>query len=183
VIQDLDARIERAEDLLYGPAGGRGVVRVGTNPLYLQVESAIATLQSEVQALRSREAELKLQLAGFEERQLRLFELEPELQALERRRDAAELALSAFAAQEARGRQQAGDVAGEAAVVRVLEPATAPVRGASFRLPALIAAVLVAAFAALITGMMRALTRRGLATPGSAERTLGLPVLASVQKY
>ena len=47
----------------------------------------------------------------------------------------------------------------------------------------LIAAVLVAAFAALIAGMMRALTRRGLATPGSAERTLGLPVLASVQKY
>lgn len=183
VIQDLDARIERAEELLYGPAGGRGVVRVGTNPLYLQVESAIATLQSEVQALRSREAELKLQIAGFEERQLRLFELEPELQALERRRDAAASALSAFVAQEARGRQQAGDVAGEAAVVRVLEPATAPVRGESFRLPALIAAVLIAAFAALIAGMMRALTRRGLATPGSAERTLGLPALASVQKY
>lgn len=182
VIQDLDARIERAEELLYEQGGAAGLVRQEANPLYLQIESAIATLQSEVQALRSREAELKLQIAGFEERQLRLFELEPELQALERRRDAADLALRAVAAQEAQALEQSG-AAGDLGAMRVLEPATAPVRGSSLRLPALIGAVLFALLAALMVGVMRAYTRRGLATPGSAERTLGLPVLASVQKY
>jgi hypothetical protein len=34
-----------------------------------------------------------------------------------------------------------------------------------------------------MVGLMRALTRNGFATPGAVERTLGLPVLATVQKY
>jgi len=183
VIRDLEARIRREEDLLNGQQDARGLVRVGPNPLYHQVEAATATLQSEVQALRSREAELRLQIAGFEESQARLFALEPELQALERRRDAAERALTALAANQAGGLQQAGAAGRAAAAVRMLEPAKVPVRGEGLRLPALIGAVLLAGLTALMAGMIRAFTRRGLATAGSAGRTLGLPVLASVRKY
>ena len=147
------------------------------------LEAAIATLQSEVQALRSREAELKLQIAGFEESQARLFALEPELQVLERRRDGAERAFAALEAVQAGGLAQAGAAGREAAAVRVLERANVPVSGESLRLPVLIGAVFLAGLTALMAGMIRAFTRRGLATPGSAGRTLGLPVLASVQKY
>lgn len=183
VIQDLEARIRREEELLNGQQAARGLVRVGPNPLYGQVEAAIATLQSEVQALRSREAELKLQIAGFEESQARLFALEPELQVLERRRDGAERAFTALEAVQAGGPGQAGAAGREAAAVRVLERANVPVSGESLRLPVLIGAVFLAGLTALMAGMIRAFTRRGLATPGSAGRTLGLPVLASVRKY
>jgi chromosome segregation ATPase len=52
VIQELDKRIEQAESYLDTRAGTGGIVRRGPNPLYQQVEAAIATLQSEVQWLK-----------------------------------------------------------------------------------------------------------------------------------
>lgn len=183
VIQELDKRIEQAEGLLDSAAGPGGVVRRGPNPLYQQVEASIARLQSEVQALRGQETELKSQISGFEERQRRLVDLEPGLQELERSREVAERSARAFAEREveARARNEMAQRSGN--TIRLLEPATAPIRGSSLRLPAAILALLLAGLAALVVGVMRAMTRSGFATPGSAERTLGLPVLATIQKY
>lgn len=183
VIKELDKRIEQAEGFLESRPGAGGVVRRGPNPLYQQVEASIARLQSEVQALRGQEAELKSQIGGFEVRQRRLVELEPGLQELERSREVAERSARAFAEREVdeRARNELTQRSGNN--IRLLEPATAPIKGSSLRLPAAILALLLAGLAALVVGVMRAMTRSGFATPGSVERTLGLPVLATIQKY
>lgn len=176
VIEDLDDRIGQIETDLGTKAGG---VRREPNPLYEQIEASIATLTSQVQALRSQEEELSAQITAIEESQRRLVALEPELETLERRKAAAELALSVHTERAARGE----GAPGAAGSIRLLEPATPPVRGESLKLPAAIFAAVLALLVALAAGLAKAFTRRGFATPGSAERTLGLPVLASVQKY
>lgn len=183
VIRELDKRIEQAEAFLETRAGPGGVVRRGPNPLYQQVESSIAMLESEVQALLSQETELKSQIAGFEQRQRRLVELEPSLQELERSREVAERSVKAFAEREVEERARGELTQGSVNNIRLLEPAAAPLKGSSLRMPAAILAILFAGFTALVAGVAHALTRSGFATPGSAERTLGLPVLASIQKY
>lgn len=183
VIRELDKRIEQAEADLETGVAPTSTVRRGPNPLYQQIEAAIVTLQSEVQALRSQEAELKSQIAAFEARQRRVVELEPALQELERDRYLAEQSVRAFAEREAKGRARGDAVAGRAGTVRLLDSAAVPVTGASLRTPAAALALVFAGLAALAAGLMRALTRSGFATPGSAERTLGLPVLAAVPKY
>ena len=183
VIQEIDKRIAQAEAYLASREGPGGVVRRGPNPLYQQVESAIATLQSEVQALQSQETELKSQIEAFEVRQRRLVELEPELQELERSREVAERSVKAFAEREVEERARNELTKRSANNIRLLEPATAPIKGESLKFPVAILAFLFAGFTALIVGLMRALTRSGFATPGAVERTLGLPVLATIQKY
>ena len=183
VIQELDKRIEQAEAFLDTRGEASGIVRRGPNPLYQQVEASIATLQSEVQALRGQVAELKSQITAFEGRQRRLVELQPALQELERSRLVAEKAAFAFSEREVDARARSEMTQRGASAIRVLEPATPPVEGVSLKLPAIILTLILAALAALAAGLVRALTRSGFATPGSVERTLGLPVLATIQKY
>jgi hypothetical protein len=65
----------------------------------------------------------------------------------------------------------------------VFGPVARPVKGASLQVPAAILAFLVAALAGLAAGLAHAVTRRGFPTPGSAQRTLGLPVAAAIPKY
>lgn len=159
------------------------VLRRVPNPLYQQIEAAIATLQSEVQAARGREAELKSQIAAFETRQRRLVELAPDLQDLERRRGVAERSIRTLSEQEADVRTRNALTLSGADAVRVLEAAAPPVSGASLREPAMLLGLLLAGIAAFAAGLVRAVTRRGFATPGALERTLNLPVLAVVPKY
>ena len=183
VIQELDKRIGQAEDYLDTGAGTGGIVRRGPNPLYQQVEAAIATLQSEVKALKGQAAELKTQIAEFKGRQRRLVELEPALQALERSRLVAENAVFAFSEREVDARARSEMARRGDKAIRVLAQATPPVEGVSLKLPAIILSLILAGLAALAAGLVRALTRSGFATPGSVERTLGLPVLAAIRKY
>ena len=183
VIEELDKRIEQSEAYLESRTAPGGLVRRGPNPLYQQIEASIATLQSEVQALRGQETELKSQIEAFEVRQRRLVELEPNLAELERSREVAEQSVRAFAEREVEERARTELSQRSVNNIRLLEPAAPPVKGKSLKTPAAILALLFAGFTALMVGLMRALTRNGFATPGAVERTLGLPVLATVQKY
>jgi uncharacterized protein involved in exopolysaccharide biosynthesis len=183
VIEELDRRIEQAEAFLDTHGNTVGIVRRGPNPLYQQVEASIATLQSEVQALGGQVAELKSQIAAFEGRQRRLVELEPALQELERSRQVAEKAAVAFSEREVDARARSEMTRRGASAIRVLEPATPPVEGASLTIPVTLLTLIIASLAALAAGLMRAVTRSGFATPGSVERTLGLPVVAAIQTY
>lgn len=183
VIQELDKRIEQAEAYLESRAGPGGVVRRGPNPLYQQIQASIATLQSEVQALRGQEKELKSQIEAFEVRQRRLVQLAPNLAELERSRAVAEQSVRAFAEREVEERARTELTQRSVNNIRLLEKATPPIKGSSLKLPVAVLALLFAGFTALVAGLIRAMTRSGFATPGSVERTLGLPVLATVQKY
>ena len=113
----------------------------------------------------------------------RLFELEPALRELERSRLVAEKAAFAFSEREVDARARSEMTRRGASAIRVLEPATPRVEGVSLKLPAIILTLILAGLAALAAGLVRAMTRSGFATPGSVERTLGLPVLAAIQKY
>ncbi|WP_291203086.1 Wzz/FepE/Etk N-terminal domain-containing protein [Hyphomonas sp.] len=182
VVRELDNQIAQAEAYMAAGAGAGGLVRRGPNPLYQQVEAAMATLQSEVQALREQAAELKTQITSFEVRQRRLVELAPDLKELERRREVAERSIKALSEQEVDVRTRNALTLRGANTIRVLEPASPPVAGTSLKAPAFLLALLLAALAALAAGLMQALSKRGFATPGSLERTLGLPVLAVIGK-
>lgn len=181
-IQDLDRRIGQAEALL-DTRGPGGLVRRGPNPLYQNMEGAIATLEAEMQALTAQEAELQAQIAAFQERQKQLLDLEPGLQELDRRREVADTAARTFALREADERVRTELSRGAQGGVRVIEPARAPVTATSLRLPAALLAISVALFAALVAGLAWAFTRSGFATPGAVERTLGVPVVATIQNY
>ena len=181
-VRDLDRQIAQAEAAMASGEPLAGPVRRLPNPLYQQIEAAMVTLQSEVQALRSQEAELRAQLAGFEARQRRVVELAPGLQELERRRDLAERSIKAIADREMELRTRNALTSGGMNTIRVLEPATPPVHGTSLKAPALLLGLILSAMVALLTGLVRAVSRRGFATPGSLERTLNLPVLAAIGK-
>ena len=64
--------------------------------------------------------------------------------------------------------------------MRVIERALPPPTGSSLRKPVLGGALAFAAFTALCAGLLRAFLRRGIPTAAYAERSLGLPVLASL---
>ncbi len=64
--------------------------------------------------------------------------------------------------------------------IRVLEPASVPVRPTATRSVVAVLAFLLASFAAIVAGLLKAMTRTGFATRRSVERTLDLPVLATV---
>ncbi len=182
-VEDLNRRIAEAEIEQADNQQVEGVAAGVPNPLYQQVEASVAMLRADVRALNAQVAELSKQAAGFDDRLRDLMQLMPELTQLERRREVAEAALRAVSLQtvQARAAAEAAQTGGEA--VRLLEVAAEPVRGESLRAPAAITAVLVAGFVALLAGLVHVFTRRGFATPGSVQRTLGLTVAAAVPKY
>lgn len=178
VIQDLNRRIAQAEsDVAAEVPAEDAAVRV-PNPAYQQVDAMAALLRADVRAMRAQEAALSSQTADFEARLRQLMDLVLALTQLERQREMAEAALRAV---QDRSYTEGVGRSGEA--VRLLDKAEVPVKDESLKVPAAILALTVAFIAALGAGLVHAFTRRGLATPGSAQRTLGLPVVAAVRKY
>lgn len=174
VVQDMDRRIARAEtfiDTLDRPAG---TVRTGPNPRYEQMLSIIGDLQAEAASLKVQQAALARQIAGFEARQARLTSLAPRYKELMRKRDLLERDMMSEAGQDGDARVSRYDS------IRVLEPASVPVRPTATRSVVAVLAFLLAGFAAIVAGLLKAMTRTGFATRRSVERTLDLPVLATV---
>ena len=178
VIQDLNRRIVQAEsDVAAEVPAEDAAVRV-PNPAYQQVDAMAALLRADVRAMRAQEAALSSQSLEFGARLRQLMDLVPALTQLERQREMAEAALRAV---QDRSHTEGVGRGGEA--VRLLDKAEVPVKGESLKVPAAILALAVALLAALGAGLFHAFTRRGLATPGAAQRTLGLPIVAAVRKY
>lgn len=183
IIQDLNRRIAQAEIDVAAQAPAEGAVLRVPNLLYQQVEASVALLKADARALRGQEAELASQIAGFEARLRQLVDLVPGMTQLERQREMAEAALRAASERAAKDRSRTEGLGKGSRAVRKLDEAAAPTRGTSLKAPAALLTLLTALLAALGAGLVHALTRRGLATPGSVQRTLGLPVVAAVRKY
>lgn len=183
IIQDLNRRIAQAEIDVAAQAPAEGAVLRVPNLLYQQVEASVALLKADARALRGQEAELASQIAGFEARLRQLVDLVPGMTQLERQREMAEAALRAASERAAKDRSRTEGLGKGSGAVRKLDEAAAPTRGTSLKAPAALLTLLTALLAALGAGLVHALTRRGLATPGSVQRTLGLPVVAAVRKY
>ena len=172
----MDRRIERVEAFIATLDGPVGTVRTGPNPRYEQILSMIDGLRAQAAALRDRQAGLAQQIAGLKARQAELASLAPRYGELMRKRDVLEGELLVAA-----GR---GEVPGAERPdgIKVLEPASLPVEPVPTQSIMAGLAFVLACLAALIAGLMKALTRTGFATRRSVERTLDLPVLATVRE-
>lgn len=178
-VRDIEARIGQLQQYVAtGTAVGAREMRVGPNPMWMELESQRIQVQAERDSLISRRATLAGQLAELSARQARLNDLESRNATLAGRREVLTTSIREFTTREAQSRA-AGELAQNGADnITVIERATTPSRGASLKAPALVLAFLFAGFTALCVGLLRVFTRRGFTTPGSAARTLELPVLA-----
>jgi uncharacterized protein involved in exopolysaccharide biosynthesis len=176
---DVERRIAEAEAMMAGEAvAASGTVRRGANPARQELEALVGAAEGDARAARARVAELVEQRTRTEAGLGTLTRLQPEHQALLRERAVIEEGVRTFAAREQEARSLQALAAQANDNIRLIEPATAPVRGQSLRLPAFLAALVFAGLTGLVVGLVRALSRPGFPTAASAARTLGLPVLA-----
>ena len=182
-VQDINQRIARAREYVNSAQRPAGTVRRGPNPLYQSIQTRLSQTTAQAASLRLQKRELDRQAATIRSRQRRMAELEPEWQELIRRRDLLESNAQSFAVREAEARSLS-EIAKEGSEnIKVLEKARRPAKGESLKALAAIASVIIAAFTALMIGLGYALTRKGFVTPGSLERTTGLPVVSAIKAH
>jgi uncharacterized protein involved in exopolysaccharide biosynthesis len=182
-VQNINRRIARAREYLDGGARTGGLVRRGPNPLYQTVETSFATLSAQLSAARQQKRVLSRQAAEVQARQKRLAELEPEWQALLRKRDLLESNVRGFSVRETESRTLSQFDRQDENNIKILERARRPAEGESLKLVIAVLSLLFAGFTALIAGLLRALSFRGFVSANSLERTTGLPVVATIAKY
>ena len=129
--------------------------------------------------MRKSQAELGSQIAQLTQRRLRFAALEPQFQELSLDRDVLQANVRDFTVKQEQNRASQEIAARTNDNIRVVSRAVPPVKGSSLRKPAAILLFLFAAFTALCVGLVRMFLRPGLQTPASAQRTLGVPVLAT----
>ncbi|MGI4816966.1 MAG: GumC family protein [Janthinobacterium lividum] len=178
-VQEIEAQIRRLQTYVdTGTAVGAKEVRVGPNPVWVQLEAQRATTAAERDSLGARLAVLDRQLAEINQRQARLNDLESRNATLSGNREVLSQSVREFQLREAQSRADNELVTAGADNVTVIERAQPPAEGKSLKLPLLALVILFAGFTALSVGLLRVFLRRGVWTPASAERTFGIPVLA-----
>jgi uncharacterized protein involved in exopolysaccharide biosynthesis len=180
-VRDIDAKIASLQALANSGQGvGEKDKRLGANPVWQGLENQRINLAAQLSAIIQRRDELGRQLDELGARQARLTGLESQYQDLSVTRDVLAANMKDFAtkAEENRALRDLAKASNDD--IRVIEPAAPPVEAKSLRRVALILALLFAAFTAVCAGLLRVFTRPGFATPGAAERTLDMPVLATV---
>jgi len=179
-VKDLDAEIAQLETLV---AGGKAVtdkeMRLGANPVWQDLQTEKIRLEAEASSLEARRNELARQVAEVSGRLLKLAELDSEFQTLSVEREVLQSNIRAFATRQQQ--TQAADAIAEGVDdnIRIVERAVAPAEGKSLKKLVFLGAFAFAAFTALCFGLVRVFLRKGFSTPGSASRTLDLPVLAT----
>ncbi len=178
-VQEIEAQIRRLQTYVdTGTAVGAKEVRLGPNPVWVQLEAQRATTAAERDSLGARLAVLDRQLAEINQRQARLNDLESRNATLSGNREVLSQSVREFQLREAQSRADNELVTAGADNVTVIERAQPPAEGKSLKLPLLALVILFAGFTALSVGLLRVFLRRGVWTPSSAERTFGVPVLA-----
>jgi uncharacterized protein involved in exopolysaccharide biosynthesis len=181
-IQAIERRIANVQALI--PSGGGsagGVVRRGPNEVFQSLDTKRAELEAESAALKTRFEELQRQKTNIEKRQLQLTRLEPEYQDLLRDRAILDNQVRALIEREGEERLKREISQANLQNVQVLEHARTPSRGKSMRKLVVAAGLLFGGFTGLVCALIWVFSRSTLPTAGSASRTVGLPVLASVR--
>ena len=180
-VRDKEAQVAAAEALLQ--QGDSLVVgrRIGPNPVFQTLQTERNTTAAQASSMRARAGELEGELSRVVARRQKLAELEPQYLDLQRQRDVLTANVRTFTqrVQDSRA-QQALASTGDDGDVRVVQRAYTPTKGSSLKQPAILLAAGFAGFAALCAGLVAAFLSRGFPSAGAAERTLDMPVLASV---
>ena len=178
-VREIETRIAQLQAYVgTGTAVGAREVRLGPNPVWVELETNRINAQADRDSLAARLAALDRQLVLIRQRQAELTRLESENATLASSREVLTASIREFQQREARSRAETNLSAEGADSITVLARAAPPTRGKSLKLPLLALAFLFAGFTALCVGLIRVFSRPGLSTASSAERTLGLPVLA-----
>ena len=179
-VKDMDAQIARLEAAIAaGETKGRSAERTGVNPVYQTFQTEKLQLTAEVAALQDTAATLTDQMTRLTERRLRLAQLEPQYDAINRDRDVLQSNVRDFTLKAEQSQASQAIAAATNDNIRIVERAGIPTDGKSLRRPVLVLALLFAAFTALCAGLLRLFLRPGIPTPATAARTLDLPVLGS----
>ena len=178
-VRDKETQIGAMERLAATTAADTLQRRIGPNPVSQSAETERNTLQAQLASLQSRLGADQRELARVLARRQELAGLESQYGDLSRNRDLLTANLRALEQREQESQAaQALSGRGDDAV-RVIQRAYVPTRGSSLKRPTLVAAFLFAGFTALCAGALGAFLSRSYPTRESAERTLGLPVLAA----
>ena len=179
-VKDMDAQIARLEAAIAaGRTTQKGPERTGLNPVYQTFQTEKLQLTAEIAALKDTAATLGDQMSRLTERRLKLAQIEPQYQALNRDRDVLSTNVKDLAAKTDENEASAAVAAATNDDIRIVERAQPPTEGKSLRKPVLVLALAFALFSALCAGLLRMFLRPGLPTPASASRTLDLPVLGA----
>ncbi|MAI89708.1 Wzz/FepE/Etk N-terminal domain-containing protein [Ponticaulis sp.] len=181
-VQAIDRRIQNVENLISSQGDGAGVIRRGPNEVFQSLDQQRAELEAEASALQTRLEELQRQRSRLEQRQLELARLEPRYQELLRDRTVLESQLQLLSEREGEERLIREVSRSELENVQILEPARPPSQGKSMKLIVAAAGVVFGGFTGLMFALIWLFTKTTLSTAGSASRTVGLPVLASVRR-
>jgi uncharacterized protein involved in exopolysaccharide biosynthesis len=179
-VKDMEAQIAQLEGAIAaGRTTSKGPERTGINPVYQTFQTERLQLSAEVAGLRQTAITLTDEMNQLTERRLRLAQLEPQYQAMNLDRDALQSNVKDLTAkaEETEASQQIAQATNDN--IRIVERASPPATGKSLKKPALVLALLFAAFCALCAGLLRMFLRPGMPTPASAGRTLDLPVLGA----
>jgi len=178
-VREIETRIAQLQAYVgTGTAVGAREVRLGPNPVWVELETNRINARADRDSLAARLAALDRQLILIRQRQAELTRLESENATLASSREVLTASIREFQQREARSRAETNLSAEGADSITVLARAAPPTRGKSLKAPLLALAFLFAGFTALCVGLIRVFSRPGLSTASSAERTLGLPVLA-----
>ena len=180
-VKDIDRKIVQLQSFL-ATAPTQGLRRVGPNPTWQALEAERAVQTANISALMGRAAALATQKQQAADRITGLADLEPEYLRLKRERDALESSAGAFATREQAERARAELASRNVDNISVYEAARAPTRGDAGRRTIAIAVAIFGLLSAIAVGLLRAWSVSSFATGNAMERTLGLPVLATVRE-
>ena len=180
-VKDIDRKIAQLQSFL-ATAPAQGLRRIGPNPTWQALEAERAVQTANISALMGRAAALATQKQQAADHITRLAGLEPEYLRLKRQRDALESSAGAFATREQAERARAELASRNVDNISVYEAARAPTRGDAGRRTIAIAFAIFGLICAIAVGLLRAWSISSFATGNGIERTLGLPVLATVRE-
>jgi uncharacterized protein involved in exopolysaccharide biosynthesis len=179
-VKDLDAQIARLEaGIAAGRTSQRGTERTGLSPVYQTFQTERLQLAAEVAALKDTAATLADQMNQLTVRRLRLAQIEPQYEALNRDRDVLSADVKDFTTKAQESEAAQAITAATNDDIRIVERAQPPAEGKSLRKPVMALALAAGLFSAICAGLLRSFLRPGLPTPASAGRTLDLPVLGA----
>jgi uncharacterized protein involved in exopolysaccharide biosynthesis len=182
-VQDMRRRIAALNEVLMSPQGQMsGVEKTGPNPVRDSLATDRARSGADLRAVKDREEVLKRQVNELESRAVSIAMLRPQYEEMMRRKAVLEDQVKQFASRELAADAQARLNAMSNDNIRVIERAIAPTKGKSLKKFVALGAIMFGLFCGIVAGIIRALSRSSFPTSGAVGRTLGVPVLATINR-
>jgi len=182
-VQDMRRRIAALENVLNSPQGkNSGTIRTGPNPVRDSLATDRARNNAEVVASQDREKILQEQVNQLEARAMQIAQIRPQYEELMRKKAVLEEQVKQFSTRELAASAQSKLNAMSNDNIRVIEHAVVPTKGSSLKKFVAMGAILFGLFCGLVAGLIRVLSRSSFPTSKSVGRSLGIPVLATINR-